>query len=396
MRDFRIFAAIADIHIGRQTISAESMKKQLKTHFIDIIKQMRYCDAIFVCGDILHTIISLNSENASVYYWFINQLYKLAKKKNATVIIIRGTLGHDGTTQLDAAKEYQHNDDGVDFRVYDTIEEITIWDDYKVLVLPDVKVKQAKEIDKYLDKPDKYDLILGHGTIDRMQFFVQESEQLVTKTYFYDVDKLISCCKGPILFGHIHQYQSILDHFYYIGSFTTLERGATNAGFLIGGIYNKDHRKFTVNHYNNPDSAKYYELEVPKRLIDEYPIDEIIDTIDSVIESAKENDLITLRITRGDAKDGADKVLMLEDRYRKDKRFSIVKKVKSKKEEEVERKNQELKDRYAYALNQNLQMYEIIWRYYKEDYIPSLEDPNAEVAKLTEEAFKSVLSNKKK
>lgn len=394
MRDYKIFAAIADIHIGRQSISASSFKKQLKEHFLNVLKEIDPLDGIFICGDILHTIISLNSENAGLFYWFIEQVYKLAKKKNAVVIIIRGTIAHDAE-MLDNIKIYQERDD-VDFRVYDTIEEITIWDDYKVLVLPDMKVKQLQDVDKYLDASGKYDLILGHGTIDSLQFAEQESEQLSLKTYYYDVDKLIDCCKGPILFGHIHQWQSILNHFYYIGSFTTLERGISQPGFVIGGIYNKDRRKFVINRHINTDGANYYELEVTKKLMTEYPIDEIMETIDEIVADAKENDLITLRIVRSDEKDGADKVLMLEDRYRKDKRFSIVKKVKSKKEEESEERNQALKDKYDYALDPSLSMADIVWRYYQEDFIPALPDPNADIAKLTEEMFKHVLSPKGK
>ena len=389
MENYKIIAVIADIHIGRQTISADTFRKQLKAHFIDVLKNMNPLHGIFICGDILHTILSLNSENSEVFYWFINQVYKVARKKGATVIIIKGTPGHDNL-QLQNIKSYQNNDDGVDFRVYDTVEEITVWDDYKVLVLPDVKVKQLEDIDKYLEVENKYDMILGHGTIDRMQFFIQESEQLSAHTYLYDVDKLMYACKGPIFFGHIHEYQTILNKFYYVGPFTVLERGGTTAGFIVCGIYDKDRSKFIVNHYDNPDSAQYYELVVNKKLIDEYPIDEIMETIDEIIEDAKPNDLITLRITRGDERDSADKVLMLEERYRKDKRFSIVKKVKSKQEEESEKKNQDLKDRYAYAMDQNLEMYEILWKYYQEDFLPSV-DPESDIAKLTEENFKRIV-----
>ena len=59
--------------------------------------------------------------------------------------------------------------------------------------------------------------------------------------------------------------------------------------------------------------------------------------MDELIKDCKDNDLITLRITRSDTLEDADKVYMIENRYRKDKRISIVKKVKSKKEEEHEK-----------------------------------------------------------
>ena len=113
---------------------------------------MKYLDGIFLAGDILHTIISLNSDYSELYMWFIDQVYKIAKKKKSTVIIIRGTPAHDNN-QLENIKSYEHNDDGVDFRIYETIEEITIWGNYKVLILPDVKVKDKKEFEDQTSYP---------------------------------------------------------------------------------------------------------------------------------------------------------------------------------------------------------------------------------------------------
>ena len=113
----------------------------------------------------MHTIVSLNSDYAELFYWFIDKVYKIARKRGSTVVIVKGTISHDND-QLNNIKSYVKNDDGVDFRVYDTVEEITLWDDYKVLILPDVRVKQLKDIDDLLE-PRKYDMILGHGQIGR-------------------------------------------------------------------------------------------------------------------------------------------------------------------------------------------------------------------------------------
>lgn len=389
-REFKIAVVISDIHIGRQTISAESFKHQLNENFLKVIKDMKYLDGIFITGDMTHTIISLNSEYAEVFHWFVNKIYKLAKKKHATVVIVKGTHSHD-VDQLNTIKQFQQNDDGVDFRVYDTIEEITIWDDYKVLILPDVKVRQTKEIDQYLEKEKYYDMILGHGTIDSMQYFIQESEALSTRTYLYDVDRLIRCCKGPIFFGHIHQPQVIRNQFYYVGSFTTLERGVSDAGFLVCGIYENDHRKYRVERYLNKESADYLELVLSRNILSDYPIDEIIEAIDLSIKDCKPNDLITLRIKLGDERDSADKVVLLEERYRKDKRFSIVKKVKSIQEEESEKKNNELRTRYGYLMDPNPDMPSIIYKYYMEDVYPTMSEETRSRVQLTEEVIRSVL-----
>ena len=392
-REFKIAVIISDIHIGRQSISPESFKHQLETQFLDVIKDFKYLDGIFITGDMMHTIVSLNSEYAEVFHWFTDQVYKLAKKKHSTVIIIRGTGSHDAN-QLDNIKHYQSNDDGVDFRVYDTIEEITIWDDYRVLILPDIKVRQKKEIDQYLEKEKYYDLILGHGTTDSMQYFIQESEALTTKTYLYDVDRLIYCCKGPIFFGHIHQPQVLRKQFYYVGSFTTLERGVNNAGFLVCGIFENDRRKYRVERYLNKESAEYHELTLDRNVLSDYPIDDIIEAIDLSIKDAKPNDLITLRISLGDERDAADKVAILEERYRKDKRFSIVKKVKTRREEESEKRNEALRDRYSYLMDPNPDMPAIIYKYYVEDVYPTMSEESRKRVNLTESIIRDVLEKK--
>ena len=371
------------------------MRRQLKKHFFKAVSSFPALDGIFICGDILHTIISLNTDYSELYLWFIDQVYKLARKKHATVIIVKGTPSHDND-QLSNIRSYQWNEDGVDFRIIEKPEVMTIWDDYKVLVLPDVRPKELKEIDVLLDEYKQYDLILGHGTVDAMKFFIQESEHYSTKTYVYNVDKLKQCCKGPVLFGHIHQFQCIRDQFYYIGPFTLLERGGLNAGYVVGGIYDKDRTKWKVEQYENPDSAQYYDLIISKDIMDEHPIDEIIETIDDILKDAKENDLVTLRITRGDSMDAADKVLMLETRYRKDKRISIVKKIKTKSEEASERENQERKDKFSYIMDNTESMSSIMYKYYQTEIVPTLGDKDSAAANISIEDFKRILHEQAK
>lgn len=390
MRNFKVFAAIADIHIGIRHISAGTFRKQLKKHFINTLKDMKYLDGIFILGDILHTVVSLNSDYAETYLWFIDQVYKVAKKRGATVIIIKGTPSHDND-QLQNIKSYMHNEDGVDFRVYETVEEITLWDDYKVLVLPDVRVRDLKDIGQYLTGDKKYDMILGHGLISAMKYVSQESENMPTKVYEYDADNLIDSCKGPVLFGHIHQFQTIRNHFYYAGPFTLLERGGVNAGFIIGGISDEDRSRFKIEQFLNPDSASYIDLDVNRKVLSQFTVDEIFEAIDDLIKDTKPNDLITLRITRGEDFEAADKVYLLESRYRKDRRISIVKKVKSTKEEESDKKNEERKQKFSYVMDDNIPLFSIIYKYYQDEYEPTLPDNFKPAVPITEDTFRRIL-----
>ena len=383
-KDFKIIAAMADLHIGLRRIPADSLKDQLKHHFFEPLNKIYQLDAVVILGDVLHTIISLNTDYSELFNWFISKLYRLGQKRKCPIIIIKGTISHDND-QLNNIKHYQYNDDGVDFRVYDEVQEIELFKDFKVLVLPDVRIKEAKDIEKFLDK--KYDMIIGHGLIDAMRFFVQESETSPAKAYVFDSDKLMDCSRGPVLFGHIHQYQHIRHKFYYVGPFTLLERGGYDAGFAIVGIDNKDHTKFRVEHYVNPDSAKYYNIDVTKDIITDASAQEIMEAIDEIIEDAKENDLITLRITRDDQLESSEKVLMLESRYRSDKRFSIIKKIKTKKDEEREKRDADKIARYSYISDPNEGLAEIMYRYYTEDVKPKFKDPMCEEANIPIDEF---------
>lgn len=386
-RGYKIIAAIADLHIGNKNVPASTIKKQLKKHFFKVLESFPVLDGIFVLGDVSHTALSMNSEYASVYTWFASRIYRLARDKHASVIWILGTRSHD-MDQLNTIRHYIDNDDGVDFRIYDTVEEAILWDNYKLLILPDVKVKQLAEVDQYLTEPMKYDMILGHGIIEQMQYIQQESENIPTKTYIYDANKLMQACKGPILFGHIHQYQHLNQKFYYVGPFTMLERGWQDAGFAVIGIADQDRTKFKVEHYINPDSANFYEFKITDRILNSIPMDEIIATIDEVVNGAKDNDLITIRIKRTSDMESNEKVMLLENRYRKDKRISIVKKVKTVQEEERETEHEALMNKYSYLMDQSIELPSLVYQYYIDDFKPTLPDQTSTAASLTEEDFR--------
>lgn len=383
-RKFKIISVLADLHFGNKRCSAEVMKEQLKEHYFKLMEQSPYLDAIFILGDIMHTIVSLNSDSSALFHWFISKIYKLAKKKNAMVIIIKGTPSHDND-QLNTIKHYQNNEDGVDFRIYEQITETTIFHNKKVLILPDVRVKKDKEIEQWFENKT-YDMILGHGTIDKMQFFQQESENMVMKSYTYSCRELCDHSRGPVLFGHIHQYHEFYNQFYYVGPFTMLERGNKNAGFVMVAIDEDDFSHYYVEQIINPDSPRYFRIELDCEDIIDNSIDDLIEAIDWYIEDAKPHDLITLQISRDNSNTSADKVLMLESHYRTDKRFSIIKKISSPDEEEKERKLVDRREKFSYIFDPEIKMPSMMYRYYDENVRPKL-NPTSPEAKLDEDDF---------
>ena len=396
-RKYKIFVATADLHIGVKHIPAKDMKRQLRKHFFDVLESFSALDALFVCGDISHTILSFNSEYANLYLWFCTKLYKLAKRKGATVIIVHGTASHDLSQMENIQYLVQQGvEEGVDFRIYDTYEETTIWDDYKVLILPDLKVKDDNEIEQYFKIPKRYDLVLGHGMIETFQFVTQESENMPTKQYIYKVKDLQRICKGPAIFGHIHQYANVANtnQVYYCGPFTLLERGGRSAGFLVGGIYDDDRSKFIVEHRANPDAGSYYDLEITPEILKTVPIDDLVETIQEMADESKDNDLFTLRISREDDMGSADKVLILESRFKRDHRFSIVKKILSQREIEREAQIKERREKFDYLLDETIELPSILWSYYQTDVKPTIPDQTSAAASLTEQDFRNALEVK--
>ena len=81
-RSFKIISVLADLHIGNRRCSADTLRKQLKNYYFKQMEESPYLDAIFILGDLMHTIVSLNSEYSELFHWFISKIYKLAKKKN--------------------------------------------------------------------------------------------------------------------------------------------------------------------------------------------------------------------------------------------------------------------------------------------------------------------------
>ena len=60
-----------------------------------------------------------------------------------------------------------------------------------------------------------YDFIFGHGMFKETSFTNDDSESYISKAPIWNSKLLVSLCKGPIVFGHIHTSQIIRKHIYY-------------------------------------------------------------------------------------------------------------------------------------------------------------------------------------
>lgn len=216
MSNTYIGAIIADIHAG--AFNGAILQKELKKGFLKHLKSMSKLDFVVIAGDLFDTKISLNSDHTKYIFGFLKDLMSICESKNAKLRIIKGTESHDNQ-QLDVLNQFIQSD--CDIRIINTVEKEDLFEDFRVLYIPE---EYMKDIDEYYNDyfNDTYDMLFGHGMVNEVVFGAksQQSEVTMSRAPVFKTEKLISICKGPIFFGHIHKHQVIKDDMFYVGSYS--------------------------------------------------------------------------------------------------------------------------------------------------------------------------------
>lgn len=346
-RGFKIIAAIADVHIGNRSISHKEYKYQLKHGIIEKLKNIAYLDGIVLCGDTLHYQISMNSEYADVFQWFIAALIKIAKSHGAFVRVIKGTKSHD-LDQLNTIAHYEY-DFGVDFKIINDfmIEEI---DGHKYAYIAENYIKE--DTDEYykeiFDKPrDYFDMIFMHGTIEPCQFTTQNSENLDSSAPIFKLSQFYNVCRGPILAGHIHTPMNFNDKFFYVGSaLRTCHGEEEDKGWNIVS-YIQEEGCYRVDKVVNEYTFNFATLKLSNNFIETNTVDEIASYVDNYIKDHKV-DKLSLKVTCIDKEDTTVKIGMLKKYFSKNTDITLGFKVLSEKSYEQETVGTERREKKPY------------------------------------------------
>lgn len=253
-------AIIADIHWG--TLNAKSLFAQLKNNVIDKLMDLPILDFIIINGDYFDTKISLNSEHAKLSLDFMYDILELSNKKNAKVRLIKGTESHDNK-QLEILNIFTINQ-RYNFKIISTVESEYLFDDLKVLYIPEEYVEDKNKYYENYFKETDYDMVFGHGLINEVAFVAskQESEITMSKAPVFKSNQLFNICKGPIFFGHIHTPQCIKERFFYSGSFSRWCFGEeeTKGYYLVS--YSPDNTKFLTEFIENNEAPLYDTINI--------------------------------------------------------------------------------------------------------------------------------------
>jgi len=254
---------IADIHFG--ALSAKDLYEQLSKCFLKKIEELPILDAIIIDGDLYDHKLSMNSLHAKYLAKFITRMIEISLSKNdkSKIRIVKGTKSHDELDQLELIEVFAKNSN-CDLKIISTVQDEYLYDDLRVLYIPEEYIENKDEYYKdFFGEENKYDMIFAHGLISEMAFAAskQESEITYEKAPVFKSSQLLTICKGPIFFGHIHENHIIKERIFYVGSYPRFAYGEElDKGFYIT-TYSPNNGKF-LNEFVVNKLAKRYDTVI--------------------------------------------------------------------------------------------------------------------------------------
>lgn len=350
IRGNRVIVSIADIHFGR--IDSATQYSILQEQFLDKIEQLPILDIIVVAGDLYDRKFMADSDPITYATLFIGKLMEISRVKNASVILLAGTKGHDAD-QLNVFYHYKNNP-AYKAYIVETLEHLHI-EGMNILCIPELYGIDEKMYESYLYN-DYYDMTIMHGTIKGAVYGdnVKESRLFTIDDFQY--------CLGPIISGHVHTGGCFNNDFYYTGSPIRTSFGEENTkGFLIT-LYNLDTRRYHM-HLEPIYSFRYDTINIDDILLSDPQ--EVIKYINNL---KQDNNIDYLRICI-DTKYPTDKMELLNQYFRN--RQDVKLKVEKIKTYDAKIQESAIQSKYDYIFDKTLTEYEILARYIndKEGYI---------------------------
>lgn len=254
IKDIFVVTAIADIHFG--SAKAVNLYCELKETFLKFIKG-KNIDMIVICGDYFNSILNLNSKSSHLSVLFMDELVETCKQEGIKYIrIIEGTLSHDNK-QLSVFKIYETDND-IDFKIFFNVSEEILEEGVKILYLPEEYIVDKDTYYKeYFSKRKYYDFIFGHGMFIECSFGTNDGESQISKAPIFNSKQIVSICKGPIIFGHIHTRTIIRKHIHYIGSFSRWVYGQEEPKGFEVIMYDTKSSRYLYEFIENKLAPKY-------------------------------------------------------------------------------------------------------------------------------------------
>jgi len=242
------YLTISDIHFGHPRVKSIDILKHFDWFIKEYFRFIKDVDVFFIVGDITDKpLVNGTVDNTAVTAWFL-LLVSFAKKHNIKIVVVRGTISHDGKG-LETFSSLIEDREDVDYTYIDIIRVITI-KGFNILIVPDNTHKTGLEVEKYVEehilkKGITVDIAMVHRAF-HFQLPIEMDESL-------DMAFWLNNVKHYIHVAHIHTpmtYERIIGQ----GSFDRLQFG-------------QEETKGAVLTYISPENKRWVFLENKKATI---------------------------------------------------------------------------------------------------------------------------------
>lgn len=331
-----VSAHISDIHFP--VMDPRKQYDILCDQFIYKLQLLNQLNLVCINGDLFDHKVMTSSDATYYASLFIAKLVELCKDKNATLIILQGTISHDNN-QIKMYYHYMERMD-VDVRIVTNIQFETV--KYtRILCIPEFNNLAEEIYDRYLNKSGFYDMCIMHGNFKGAVY-----ENSPSNSRIFTIDDFINC-RGPIISGHIHKPGCHSGHFYYCGS-------------PYRWRFDDDHDKGFILMVMDTVSRNYQIENIPiisdsyKTIHLEGLINDAKDTIDYIEKYKKDNLIDNLRIKFAKDIDMTSKMIL--NNYFRDRNDIVLIYYSNEKElqETAEHKIMEQSKEYWFLLDNSM------------------------------------------
>lgn len=335
MNNLLIGACTADTHFS--AFNPKDQYQILQEQFVKVIRNYPILDFILISGDLYDHKLMGNSDGLLYASMFVDDVVRIAKEKNSTVIIIHGTFSHDA----DQLKNLYHymNDKDLDIRIITSIEFINVKGS-RILCIPELYGVDESIYQNALHYSGYYDMAFIHGTFEGSVYGNNVGNGRLFTIHDFDM------CRGFMIGGHVHTPGCHKGYFYYTGSPYRWKFGEEEDKGFLTVILDRD----TMMHYvqfNVINSYKYITIK----------LDDIISSdpkavIEYINHLQKDDNIDFLKIKFNVPMEGAKKVVI--DNYYRNNSKTFVEFMDVSEEQKVTQEQQLISEQYNYLLDNKI------------------------------------------
>ena len=283
---------LADLHWG--AIDPNEFKKEIFEGLLMYLEalenQNERLDYVIIAGDLFDTKEMFSSTVVKEVLTFIYHLLLYTDSVwDTQIVILEGTRTHDNC-QTDMISHIFNMCDifvGNRVAVYNSVD-ILKKNNASILLIPEEYiVDQDDYYGRYFNDGCHYDLIIGHGMVDKIWYAKKDKDEMTELTKHmsapvFKVDDLLNHC-SKCYFGHVHMNKAYGNNnrFTYIGPYTNWEFGkTTKVGFYHVKINTKTH-EVTDDFIENKNAKNY--PTVSMKIRENMTLTELNDKVDTLI-----------------------------------------------------------------------------------------------------------------